>query len=144
MSRATRFKLAQQAFAHTACYDTVIERYLLQRSELAGEPLPASMNLALAKRQELRYGENPQQAAGFYAEAGPPFGLAAAKQLQGKELSFNNLNDLNAAWELVLEFERPAVVAVKHTNPCGVGVANSIEEAFARAYAADPISTLAV
>ncbi len=140
VSRATRFKLAQCAFAHTARYDALIARYFLQQPELAGEIFPPVMNLALTRIQDLRYGENPQQEACFYAEAGRPYGLASAKRLQGKELSFNNLNDLNAAWELVLEFEQPAAVAVKHTNPCGVGIAPTIEEAYARAYAADPVS----
>ncbi len=140
VAAATRFELARRAFAHTARYDAVISGYFLQQAEPAGDNFHPTMNLELTKIQDLRYGENPQQKACFYAETGHPFGLASMRQLQGKELSFNNLNDLNAAWELVQEFEQTAVVALKHTNPCGVGVADTMGEAYARAYAADPVS----
>ena len=139
VSEATRLKLAAEAFAHTAQYDALIAGYL---AGLPGEAslFPEQISLPLEKIQELRYGENPQQQAAFYALGGRRLGLAGARQLQGKELSFNNLNDLQGAWELLQEFERPTAVAVKHTNPCGVAAADSIEEAYRRAYDADPVS----
>ena len=101
---------------------------------------PPLLSLPLQKVMALRYGENPQQQAAFYALGGEQQGPAAAKQLQGKELSFNNLNDLQAAWELLLEFTGPTAVAVKHTNPCGVATAATLEEAYRLAYEADPLS----
>lgn len=136
----TRFRLAAEAFAHTARYDALIAGYFAGRPEAEAGLFPEDLSLPLRKVQELRYGENPQQQAAFYASAGDPRGLAAARQLQGKELSFNNLNDLNAAWELVLEFDGPAAVAVKHANPCGVGTAAAIGEAYSLAHDADPVS----
>ncbi len=136
----TRFRLAAEAFAHTARYDALIAGYFAGLPESGMGLFPPDLCLPLEKVQELRYGENPQQAAAFYAFAGGSRGLAAARQLQGKELSFNNLHDVNAAWELVREFAEPTVVVVKHTNPCGVGSAPSVSAAFELAYAADPIS----
>jgi phosphoribosylaminoimidazolecarboxamide formyltransferase/IMP cyclohydrolase len=140
ISGETRFRLAAEAFAHTAHYDALIANYLAARPEAPVELFPEQLSLPLEKLQELRYGENPQQQAAFYALGGQKRGLAAARQLQGKELSFNNLNDLQGAWELLLEFEQPTAVAVKHTNPCGVASAETIEQAYRRAYDADPVS----
>jgi phosphoribosylaminoimidazolecarboxamide formyltransferase/IMP cyclohydrolase len=103
--------------------------------------LPERLHLALRRKQELRYGENPHQLAGLYVPAGrPPEGLAAAKQLQGKELSYNNYVDLEAARSLVAEFERPAAVIIKHNNPCGTAEQSSLVDAYAKAFACDPLS----
>lgn len=140
VSASTRYRLASEAFAHTAGYDAAITSFFRSRSEFEDEAYPDQLSLALNKVQNLRYGENPQQKAAFYAAAGKRTGLAAANQLQGKELSFNNLNDLNAAWELVKEFKESTAVAVKHANPCGVGSALTIYEAYQLAYEADPVS----
>lgn len=136
----TRMQLAAEAFAHTAGYDSAIAAYFRNLPEAGIETYPGRLSLTFNKVQDLRYGENPQQDAAFYASAGLTEGLAAARQLQGKALSFNNLNDLNAAWELVSEFKESAVVAVKHANPCGVGTALTQYEAYNLAYEADPIS----
>ncbi len=134
----TRLDLAAEAFTHIAGYDAAIAAYFNTLPEVSGGEYPKRLNLSFNKLQDLRYGENPQQSAAFYAEGMPQKGLAAARQLQGKELSFNNLNDLNAAWELALEFEQPVVVAVKHANPCGVGSAESLLESYRLAYESDP------
>lgn len=139
ISMETRFSLAAEAFSHTAQYDALISSYLNDLTNDEGL-FPRELTLPFIKAQDLRYGENPQQKAAFYSGAGKALGLAAARQLQGKELSFNNINDLNAAWELALEFQEPAVVAVKHANPCGVGVAERIEHAYTLAHDADPVS----
>jgi phosphoribosylaminoimidazolecarboxamide formyltransferase/IMP cyclohydrolase len=140
LSEETAFRLAVEAFAHTAQYDAVISNYLGKL--LAGkEGFPAHLSLTLTKLQDLRYGENPHQRAAFYGEAGDVGpSLARARQLQGKPLSFNNINDGNAALELVREFSETTVVALKHTNPCGVATAESLLEAYRRAYEADPVS----
>ena len=140
VSAATRFSLAAEAFSHTAGYDTAIAAYFNARPEAGVEFYPDHLNLSYSKRQNLRYGENPQQEAAFYVSSGMPGGLAAARQLQGKALSFNNLNDLNAAWDLVIEFDYPTAVAVKHANPCGVGSASVLHEAYDLAFQADPVS----
>jgi len=140
VSAKTRQGLAAEAFTHTAGYDAAIAGYFNSRPESGVDLYPQRLNLSFVKQQNLRYGENPQQEAAFYANPGVPAGLASARQLQGKELSFNNLNDLNAAWELVLEFEGPSAVAVKHANPCGVGAASNICEAYRLAFDADPVS----
>ncbi len=140
ISGSSRYQLAAEAFAHTAGYDAAITDYLNSRAEFEGEAYLDRLSLSFEKVQNLRYGENPQQEAAFYATSGKRTGLAAAKQLQGKELSFNNLNDLNAAWELVKEFQESTAVAVKHANPCGVGSALTIYEAYQQAYEADPVS----
>jgi len=140
VSFATRSKLSAEAFAHTAEYDSFITQYLytLQEEENA---FPDSVILPFRKSQELRYGENPQQKAAFYKRAAAPEGtVATAYKLQGKELSFNNINDLDAAWELVKEFDETAVVAVKHANPCGVGMAKTVLDSYQKAYEADPVS----
>jgi phosphoribosylaminoimidazolecarboxamide formyltransferase / IMP cyclohydrolase len=140
ISSATRLSLAAETFNHTAGYDTAIAAYFKTLPEAGVEHYPDRLSITFNKVQNLRYGENPQQVAAFYAAAGKPAGLAAAEQLQGKELSFNNLNDLNAAWELVSEFKNPTAVAVKHANPCGVGSALTLEEAYRLAFEADPVS----
>lgn len=116
----------------------MIAQYLTEQAE---EAYPERLTVTYEKVQDLRYGENPHQKAAFYRQAfAPAASLPAAKQLHGKELSFNNIQDADAALALVKEFTEPAVVAVKHTNPCGVGVGNTILEAYNRAYEADPIS----
>lgn len=154
LSPATRFALMREAFAHTAAYDAAISRWLegpaealapaAARPAAGGEApgLPATITVVLHKVQDLRYGENPHQKAAFYRMEGEPAGagIAGAVQLHGKELSYNNIQDAHAALELVKEFDRPAAVAVKHTNPCGVAVAQSIAEAYRRAHDADPVS----
>ncbi len=136
----TRINLAAEAFSHTAGYDAAIASYFDALPQVSSGLYPERLNRSYEKIQDLRYGENPQQDAAFYASAGPVRGLAAARQLQGKELSFNNLNDLNAAWEAVLEFDEPTAVAVKHANPCGVGSADNLRDAYVLAFKADPIS----
>lgn len=140
ISEKTRFRLAVEAFSHTAEYDAIISSWLYGRLEGASL-FPETLVLPLKKVQDLRYGENPEQKASFYrAQRILPGSVAAARQLHGRELSFNNLNDLNAAWELAREFTEPVAVAVKHTNPCGVAVGKDIYHAFCRAYEADPVS----
>jgi len=136
----TRKALAAEAFAHTAAYDAMIATYFKENDEYEIENYPERLSIPMTKVQNLRYGENPQQHAAFYKSPGRVGGLAAAKQLQGKELSFNNLNDLNAAWELVMEFIKPTAVAVKHANPCGVGSALTPAIAYKLAHDADPVS----
>ena len=147
LSLATRLELARKAFALTARYDgeiaTELERLAAGPTvELRPAPaLPERLHIALVQRQAMRYGENPHQAAALYLPAGhPPAGLAAAKQLQGKELSYNNLVDLDAAWGLAQEFTRPAVAIVKHNNPCGCAEKETLVEAYGRALACDPVS----
>jgi phosphoribosylaminoimidazolecarboxamide formyltransferase/IMP cyclohydrolase len=138
VSDSLKFNLALKAFEHTAAYDAMIADYL--RGESGAAP-PDKLTLTFEKAQDLRYGENPHQKAYYYRELRPwPGALVHAKQLHGKELSFNNINDANGAIETVREFEEPAVVAVKHANPCGVAVAGAICEAYRKAYACDPVS----
>lgn len=134
----TRRRLAAKVFRHTAAYDAVIANYLTKE---AGEEFPESFTMTYTKKQDLRYGENPHQKAAFY-EVPNRKGttLAAAKQLHGKELSYNNIQDANAALQIVKEFSEPAVVAVKHMNPCGVGCGDTVLSAYKRAYEADPVS----
>ena len=149
----SRLLLAQKAFALTARYDgaiaTEIERLTNRRGavdldHLILEPrpfLPERLYLPLEMYLTMRYGENPHQLAALYiADGKPAQGLAGAKQLQGKELSYNNLVDLDAAWALVQEFERPAAVIIKHNNPCGCAEQDSLAEAYRKAYACDPVS----
>jgi len=140
-SLALRERLARRAFAHTAAYDAAIAGWMYREAEEAFPPL---LTLAARHRQHLRYGENPHQRAAFYAaiEPGVPArpGIATARQLQGKELSYNNLNDTDAAFELAAEFERPAVAIIKHANPCGVAEADDLAAAYRRALACDPVS----
>ncbi|WP_347988375.1 bifunctional phosphoribosylaminoimidazolecarboxamide formyltransferase/IMP cyclohydrolase [Methylomonas sp. AM2-LC] len=138
LSHSTRFKLALKSFEHTARYDTAIATYL---SKITSEGLPETLNLQFHRLQSLRYGENPHQQAAFYQEKNPPIGsIAAAKQLQGKELSYNNIADADAALECVKAFIEPACVIVKHANPCGVAIATDIGAAYDLAYATDPTS----
>ncbi|MDD4519198.1 MAG: bifunctional phosphoribosylaminoimidazolecarboxamide formyltransferase/IMP cyclohydrolase [Limnochordia bacterium] len=128
--------LALKAFRHTARYDALIARFLGQDAAF-----PETLTLPWDKVADLRYGENPHQKAAFYQEPGHgPYTLAAAKQLHGKELSFNNINDTNGALELLKEFTNPTVVASKHTNPCGVASADDLATAFRLAYEGDPVS----
>ena len=139
ISIKTKFKLAYKVFEHTSHYDTLIARYL--RDKLGEEFFPETLSLTFEKVQEMRYGENPHQKAVFYKEVGANIGcLTNARQLHGKELSYNNINDTNGALELLKEFDEPAVVAVKHANPCGVASAASIYDAYIKAYEADPVS----
>ncbi len=150
VQRSTRFMLARKVFAHTAAYDGMITNYLTSLqpgAENAGasvpvrEPYPAVYNLQVTKVQDMRYGENPHQSAAFYREARPAEGLLAGwRQLQGKELSYNNIADADAAWECVKTFDQPACVIVKHANPCGVAVGGSLVEAYAKAWKTDTIS----
>ncbi|MEY8749997.1 bifunctional phosphoribosylaminoimidazolecarboxamide formyltransferase/IMP cyclohydrolase [Alkalicoccobacillus gibsonii] len=134
----TRRRLAAKVFRHTAAYDAMIGSYL---TEAVGEEYPESLTLTYERSQSLRYGENPHQKAAFYKSAqGDKSSIANATQLHGKELSYNNIGDANAALEIVKEFSEPAAVAVKHMNPCGVGTGEKIEQAFNRAYEADSVS----
>jgi len=148
LSRATRWRLAKQAFATTAAYDTAIAGTLERIAEAPAPAapaapdvfaLPATLRINFPLAQALRYGENPHQRAALYND-GTGRGIAGAAQLQGKELSFNNLVDLDACWELSQEFEEPAVIIVKHTNPCGAATGASVLEAYQKALAADPVS----
>lgn len=136
-SLATREHLAAKVFRHTAAYDALIAEYLSQR---LGETFPESLTLTYDKVQDLRYGENPHQKAAFYKAAQTGYSLANATQLNGKELSYNNIQDANACIEILKEFSEPAVVAVKHMNPCGVGVDSTLFDAWLKAFNADPIS----
>ena len=145
----TLARLAAQAYAHTAAYDATITTYLAQHplpgkdAEEAGQGFPELLTLSFAKVQDLRYGENPHQKAAFYREPAATSGLASAEKLHGKELSFNNIYDLNAAYNLVQEFSdgnTPAAAIIKHTNPCGAAIAGTLAEAFAKAREGDPIS----
>ena len=145
LTTALRRALAATAFRHTAAYDAAIATWFAQREEPAtedgGAPLPpAFLGLPLERTAALRYGENPHQAAGLYRLPGARRGVAGARQLGGKELSFNNLLDTHAAWSLVAEFDDPAVVIIKHTNPSGVAIAPTLLEAYERALAGDPVS----
>lgn len=134
----TRKRLAAKVFRHTAAYDALISDYL---SNVNGDPLPERLTVTYEKIQDLRYGENPHQKAAFYRKPlAAADTLTSAEQLHGKELSYNNINDANAALQIVKEFEEPAVVVVKHMNPCGVGIGESIYEAFRKAHEADPVS----
>jgi phosphoribosylaminoimidazolecarboxamide formyltransferase / IMP cyclohydrolase len=147
-SLALRLELARKVFATTSRYDGLItmnlERLVLNEGKLEVQPnpvLPERVHLALRRKQELRYGENPHQAGALYVPAGrPPGGLAAAKQLQGKELSYNNYVDLEAARSTVGEFEGPAAVIIKHNNPCGAAEQKTLLDAYTKAFACDPVS----
>ncbi len=140
-SLALRRRLAGKVYAHTAAYDSAIANWL---AEQQGESLPESLLVSGRRLQSLRYGENPHQEAAFYAALSGPVaprpGVASASQIQGKALSYNNLNDTDAAFELAAEFEGPAIAIIKHANPCGVAEAASLHEAYRRALACDPVS----
>jgi phosphoribosylaminoimidazolecarboxamide formyltransferase / IMP cyclohydrolase len=146
-SREFRFELAKKAFAHTAGYDTAIAATLAEfshgetgLSRSAGPAVtPAELALTLRKIKELRYGENPHQPAAWYA-LGSAFGLGSAEVLQGKELSFTNLLDLDSAARIALDFTEPAAAVIKHTNPCGAAIGTTIDEAYVRAREADPLA----
>lgn len=134
----TRKYLMYKVYQHTAVYDTIIAGYLREQLDIE---FPEQITFAYEKKQDMRYGENPHQSAVFYGDVFPYSGaLTAAKQLHGKELSYNNINDTNGALDLLREFEGAAVVAVKHANPCGVGIGKSIAECYKKAYECDPVS----
>ena len=138
VSIETRTYLMYKVYQHTAVYDSMIANYL--RAKI-GIEYPDQLTLAFERADELRYGENPHQSAAFYREAIPVGNsLAEATQLGGKQLSFNNINDANGALALLKEFDRPAAVAIKHTNPCGVAEADTIFEAYKKAHDSDPVS----
>lgn len=139
LSGPTRFKLALKCFEHTASYDTAIASYL---GALNGTRFPETLNLQFHRSQSMRYGENPHQNAAFYTEKSPASGtIAAARQLQGKELSYNNISDADAALECVKSFtDKATCVIVKHANPCGVAEADDLLSAYDKAYATDPTS----
>jgi phosphoribosylaminoimidazolecarboxamide formyltransferase/IMP cyclohydrolase len=148
LSRDTRWRLAKQAFALTSAYDSAIAATLDRIAEAPApdapvapdtESLPKTLRINFPMAQSLRYGENPHQRAALYSD-GSGLGVAGATQLQGKELSYNNLVDLDACWELVQEFAEPAVIIVKHTNPCGAATGATILEAYQKALACDPVS----
>jgi phosphoribosylaminoimidazolecarboxamide formyltransferase/IMP cyclohydrolase len=150
LQKKTKFALAKKVFAHTAAYDGMITNYLTalgDDAELHGEAVPprgdypATLTLQFSKVQDMRYGENPHQGAAFYRDAQPAAGtLAGWHQLQGKELSFNNIADSDAAWDCVKTFDTPACVIVKHANPCGVAIGASPLEAYSKAFKTDPTS----
>ena len=134
----TKKYLQYKVFAHTAVYDSMISNYLAEQLDIR---YPDSVTFAYEKAQDMRYGENPHQGASYYAEEFIRAGsLSKAKQLWGKELSYNNINDANGALELVKEFDEPCVVASKHANPCGVGTGKTVYEAYVKAYESDPVS----
>ncbi len=139
VSIKTKFKLAYKVFEHTSHYDTLIAKYL--RDKLGEEFFPETLSLTFEKVQDLRYGENPHQKAVFYKEIGADIGcLTNAKQLHGKELSYNNINDANGALELLKEFDEPTAIVSKHANPCGAASGADIKEAYVKAFEADPVS----
>jgi len=147
LGAATRLTMARKAYARTARYDgeiaTELERLAADGNVTIGslEKLPARIHISLERKQAMRYGENPHQAAALYVPAGRPVtGLAGATQLQGKELSYNNLVDLDAAWGLATEFQRPGAAIIKHNNPCGAAEQDSLRDAYVKALACDPVS----
>jgi phosphoribosylaminoimidazolecarboxamide formyltransferase/IMP cyclohydrolase len=140
LADATRFRLAAEAFRRTAQYDAAIAAYLREPGAAAAAGFPERLPVDGALAQTLRYGENPHQAAAFYRPTGDALGLSAATQLHGPELSYNNLLDWSAALGLLLEFEDPAAVVIKHTNPCGVALGQTVGEAARKAKACDPVS----
>ncbi len=139
VSLDTKFYLMQKVFIHTSSYDTMIADYL--KKQRNDKELPETLTMTFEKVQDMRYGENPHQSAAFYREIGKKKGsITDAVQLHGKELSFNNINDTNGALELLKEFTEPTVVACKHGNPCGVGSADNIYDAWVKAFNADKTS----
>jgi len=149
LSLATKWRLAQKAFATTAAYDSAIASTLEQISagtaapgcpaEQSSAAFPQTLRLSFQKTLDLRYGENPHQKAAMYSD-GSGAGVANARQLQGKELSYNNIVDLQAAWDLAQEFDEPVCTIIKHTNPCGAATGKSLAEAYKRALECDPVS----
>lgn len=142
LSDQTRFNLARKVFAHTANYDANVSNYLgAMDSKGQHQDYPQTYTMQFLKKQNLRYGENPHQTAAFYVQSNPPAGtLASARQIQGKELSYNNIADTDAALECVLSYQDNACVIVKHANPCGVAIGKTNLEAYEFAYATDPTS----
>lgn len=141
LSASTRQALATKAFAHSAAYEQSISTYLSRQASADGQTqFPTQLSITFTKKQDMRYGENPHQNAAFYLEPGANFGIGVCEQLQGKELSFNNVADADTALECVGYFVNPACVIVKHANPCGVAVAPTLVEAYRRAFATDPVS----
>jgi len=142
LSEATRLELARKVFAHTAAYDGAIANYLSSLDAgLRRREYPEILTLQFSKLQDLRYGENPHQSAAFYRDARPAEGsLATCRQVQGKDLSYNNIADADAAWECVKTFAEPACVIVKHANPCGAAVGASLLEAYEKAFRTDAVS----
>jgi phosphoribosylaminoimidazolecarboxamide formyltransferase/IMP cyclohydrolase len=140
LTRETHWRLARKAFATTAAYDAAISARLDREAPQNGRPaaLPAELQIRAPKAMDLRYGENPHQQAALYAHPGQ--GVAGSRQLHGKELSYNNLVDLDAAWQLACEFEGPAVAIIKHTNPAGCAEHSTLSEAYRQALASDPVS----
>jgi len=143
LSKETKWRLAQKAFATTAAYDSAIastlERISPENVDLSQQTFPATLRLSFHKTLDLRYGENPHQKAAMYSD-GSGKGVANARQIQGKELSYNNIVDLQAAWDLAQEFEEPIVAIIKHTNPCGTATGKTLAEAYKRALECDPVS----
>ena len=144
LSKSTKWRLAQKAFATTAAYDSAIASTLERVSPETFEPqpetaFPETLRLSFRKALDLRYGENPHQKAAMYSD-GSGQGVANARQLQGKELSYNNIVDLQAAWDLAQEFDEPVVAIIKHTNPCGTATGKTLAEAYKRALECDPES----
>ena len=145
LSQETKWKLAQKAFATTAAYDSAIastlERISADQSQSQPETntFPSILRFTFHKKLDLRYGENPHQKAAMYSD-GSNAGVANAIQLQGKELSYNNIVDLQAAWDLAQEFDEPVVAIIKHTNPCGTATGKTLAEAYKRALECDPVS----
>jgi len=145
LSLATKWRLAQKAFATTAAYDSAIastlERISADSFQVQSETttFPSTLRFSFHKTLDLRYGENPHQKAAMYSD-GSDTGVANARQLQGKELSFNNIVDLQAAWDLAQEFDEPVVAIIKHTNPCGAATGKTLAEAYKRALECDPVS----
>jgi phosphoribosylaminoimidazolecarboxamide formyltransferase/IMP cyclohydrolase len=137
LSEATHWRLAKQAFAITAAYDRAVTQRLAEIPP-TGDVLPATLDIRAPRRIALRYGENPHQAAALYATGSA--GIAGAEQLHGKELSYNNLVDLDAAWQLIAEFRDPASAIIKHTNPCGCAEDSTLAGSYCRAFEADPVS----
>jgi len=138
---ALRQRLAARAYAHTARYDTMVADWMQRQSQPGTAPYPEALELRYTKKIDLRYGENPHQSGAFYADAtGGGASVASARQLQGKELSYNNIADADTALECVRQFDVPACVIVKHANPCGVALADGIEAAYRQAYRTDPTS----
>jgi phosphoribosylaminoimidazolecarboxamide formyltransferase/IMP cyclohydrolase len=142
VSDATRFELARKVFAHTAQYDGAIANWLGGvKADGTHDAFPPTLTLQFERVQKMRYGENPHQGAAFYRDVAPATGtLAHYRQLQGKELSYNNIADADAAWECVKTFDEAACVIVKHANPCGVAIGTSVGDAYAKAFATDPTS----
>ncbi len=137
VSAALRRSLAAKAYARTGAYDSAIASWFAGQED---ERFPERLSVSAERRQMLRYGENPHLGAAFYAGGAERPGVASAKQIQGKELSYNNLNDTDAAFELVAEFDGPAIAIIKHANPCGTALGSDLKEAYLKALACDPVS----